>query len=222
MKFRHLELERELEWNDTTHLCELIVENKHFMRKLYKDFSVQEENSKVSITENGQSLELEKQIDVVFNPLKLNFDNRRAVTTLLKLLVKTSLSEDFYATTNSLKAKILKYLDEIVNVEDFIFEVTTDDFTVDSLAKAVNMHIISDDDDFVEVLTDYCAMMAELAGIKVFVLMNLRSLINNDELERFHHNLDNHQIDVLIIESHDYGKDKSIPRILIDEDRCEI
>lgn len=222
MKFRHLELEHELEWNETTHLCELVVENKHFMRKLYKDLSAQEENPKVFITENGKLLELEKQIDVVFNPLKLNFDNRRAVTTLLKLLVKTSLSEDFYVATNSLKAKILKYLDEIVNVEDFIFEVTTDDFAMDSLAKAVNMHIISDDDDFIEVLTDYCAMMTELAGTKIFVLINLRSLINDDELKRFHHNLDNHQIKALLVENHDYGKDENIPRILIDEDQCEI
>lgn len=222
MKFRHLELEQELEWSETTHLCELVVENRHFMRRLYEDLSVQEENPKVSITEDGKPLEFEKQIDVVFNPLRLNFDNRRAVTTLLKLLVKTSLSEDFYITTNNLKAKILKYLDEIVNVEDFIFEATTDDFAMDSLAKAVNMHIISDDDDFIEVLTDYCAMMTELAGVKIFVLINLRSLINNDELERFHHNLDNHQIRALLIENYDHGKNAKIPRILIDEDRCEI
>ena len=93
---------------------------------------------------------------------------------------------------------------------------------IDSLAKAANLHIVGDEDDFVELVTDYMAMMADLTGIKLFVFINLRSLITEDELGRLRHNLNNHQIDVLLVESLDRGVIDGVSRIVVDEDVCEI
>ena len=193
-----------------------------FLRQLLRDFTVEDPSRQISVTEKGESLHFEKDIDVILNPVKLDFNNRRAMTTLLKLLVKTSLSEDFYLSTNSLKSKIIKYLDGVVGAEDFEFEVSTNDFMIDSLAKAANLHIVGDEDDFVELITDYMAMMADLTGIKLFVFVNLRSLITEDELGRLRHNLNNHQINVLLVENLDRGVIDGVSRIVVDEDACEI
>lgn len=223
MIFRHQLLNRELEWTETAHCCELVIESPHFLRRLMKDFNYPSDSSHIAIIEQGKVLKFEKDIDFITNPLHLDFNNRRVTTTLLKMLVKTSLSEDFYMPTNSFKAKIVKYLDQIVDAENFNFEVSAaDDFTIDSIAKAADLHIVDDEDDFVTLLTDYLSMMSELANIKIFVFVNLRSLLSHDELLRFCHDLDNHQIDVLLIENHDYGKFSGISRILIDHDDCEI
>ena len=144
------------------------------------------------------------------------------MTTLLKMLVKTSLSEEFYLATNTFKSKIVKYLDELIDAEAFNFEVSTDDFTIDSSAKAVSIHIVGDEDDFVELLTDYVAMMVDLAKIKLFVFIGLRPLMTEEELVRFCHNLDNHQIDILLIESCVGETLSNVPRIIVDTDNCEI
>lgn len=223
MIFRHQLLNRQLEWSENIHCCELVVESPHFLRRLIRDLNGDGGDGRVSITDEGESLKFRRELDLIFNPLKLDFNDRRVTTTLLKMLVKTSLSEDFYSSTNILKAKILKYLDEIVDAEDFTFEVSsTDDFSIDAIAKATNLHIVGDEDDFVTLLIDYLAMMTELAEIKIFVFINLRSLLSRDELLRFCHEIDNHQVNILLIENHDYGKMEHIERILIDRDDCEI
>lgn len=222
MIFRHQALNKQLEWKPSQHLCELVMESPTFLRQLLRDLTVEDPSRQISVTERGESLHLEKDIDVILNPVKLDFNNRRAMTTLLKLLVKASLSEDFYLSTNSLKSKIIKYLDSVVGAEDFEFEVSTNDFMIDSLAKAANLHIVGDEDDFVELITDYMAMMADLTGTKLFVFFNLRSLITKKELKRLHHNLDNHQIDVLLVENLDRGALEGVSRVVVDEDTCEI
>lgn len=222
MILRHADLERELEWTETKHLCELVVENPKFLREIIKDLTIAEEEKELSLTSDGSPLKFDKDVDVIFNPLKLDFNNRRAMTMLLKLLVKTSVSEDFYLSTNNLKTKIVKYLSNIVDAGDFEFEVSTDDFTMDSIAKAVSIHIVGDEDDFVELLTDYVSMMAELASTKLFIFVNLRLLLSESDIERLHHNIDNHQIDILLLEGSAQDKLRNVDRWLVDRDLCEI
>lgn len=222
MIFRHQSLEKTLEWTEALHLCELIIENPHFLRKILRDLNADNLERSLGFSEDGKSLSFEKEIDTIFNPLKLDFNNRRAMTTLLKLLVKASLSETFYLETGKLKTKIVKYLGDLVDSENFNFEVITDEFGIDDLAKATSLHIVGDEDDFVELLTDYMSMMAELAGIKMFVFINLRTLLDDEELGRLQHNLDNHQLNVLLVENHDNGKLEQVSRILVDRDWCEL
>ncbi len=222
MILHHLDLERELEWTDTQHLCELVIENPSFLREVIKDLTISEEEKEISVSVGGKTLNFDKDVDVIFNPLKLDFNSKRAITTLLKLLLKTSLSEDFYLTTNKLKTKIVKYFSEIVDAGDFEFEVSADDFTMDSIAKAVSIHIVGDEDDFIELLTDYVSMMVELANIKLFVFVNLRSFVSDADIERFHYNLDNHQIDVLLLEGSSRGALDHVSRLVVDRDLCEI
>lgn len=222
ISFRHLSLEGELIWDESHHLAELILEEPRRLRQFLADLATNEPGESFCFSEQGKALEVGKQIEVIFNPTHLDFNNRKAMTTLIKLLVKTSVSEDFYLETGKMKTRVLKYLDEIVEAENFIFDVETGDFSVDGLAKAVNIRIASDDDDYVEMLTDYLAMMAELVGTKLFVVVNLRSMLEIEELERLRHNLDNHQIGLLLVESHDYGKLAEVARIIVDRDGCEI
>ncbi len=222
MILRHLSLHRELEWNETRHMCELVVENQKFFREIIKDLTITEEEKEVCVTINGQPLNFDKDVDVIFNPTKLDFNSKRAMATLLKLLVKTSISEDFYLTTNKLKTKIVKYFSSIVDAGAFEFEVSASDFAMDSIAKAISIHIVGDEDDFVELLTDYVSMMAELANIKLFVFVNLRSFISNNELERLKHNLDNHQIDTLLLENREKEPVRDVSRLTVDSDLCEI
>jgi len=222
MIFRHQTLDKTLEWTETVHLCELVIENPSFLRKILRDLSTAEEEQELGFIVNGQPLSFDKEVDVIFNPLKLDFNNRRATATLLKLLVKASLSENFYLETSELKTRIIKYLGRLTDHENFNFEVVTSEYGIDDLAKATNLHIVGDEDDFVELITDYMTMMSELASIKVFVFINLRTLLNIEELHRLQHNLYNHQLDVLLVESDDKSKLEQVPRIVIDQDQCEL
>ena len=223
MRFCHTDLEGEFEWRENEHIGELVIEAPKMLRELLGELSNFDGEGKVRVSDGGKAVNFGKAVEVIANPVKLDFNSRTAMTALLKMLVKASVSEDFYMPTNSIKANIVKYLDDLVNAENFEFEVSTEDFLIDALAKAANIHIVGDQDDFVELLTDYMSMMTELVGVKLFIFVNLRGILLEEEFQRLVHNVKNHQLSLLLIEECDRGKAEGIfRRILIDKDLCEL
>jgi len=225
IRLTHPSITKELTWTENQHVCELVIEAPTFFRQVTQEINFPlEDGTGLNFVDadKGDSLKMSSQVDVIYNPQKLDFNNRRAVATLWKLLVKSSNSEDFYLSTNRLKTKIVKYLGDVVDSENFGFEIVADDFTLDQIAKAVNFHIASDDEDFVEILTDYLEVMVELAKIKIFVFINLRSYMTTSDYERFIKNIINHQFDVLLIENQNRTSPDVVQKIIIDQDLCEI
>lgn len=214
--------DRELTWNEDFHAHELIIENPKYFRDLVKDFYFHnDDDSGISLTKTGKPLKFNDEVDVIINPIKLDFGNRKASTNLLKILVQASLSEDFYLETNELKTKIVRFLDNLIDSENFRFEVEAGDFNLDQIAKAVNFHVVDDEDDFVELLTNYLEMMRELAKTKLFVFIALRSFLSDEELLRFTKNIADREINILLIEDQTRPKIEPISRMTIDADLCD-
>ena len=223
IRMTHSDLQNTIEWTENSHIGELVIEAPTLFREVSRDLN--EETSDgvgLNFIEGTKTLNFSNEIEAVFNPTKLSFNNRKATSTLLKLLVKTSNSEEFYLETNKFKTKIIKYLGELIDTEGFGFEVVADDFTLDQIAKAVNLHVVGDEDDYIELLTDYMEAMTELAGIKLFVFVNLRSYIAEKETEQLIKNVLNHQFNILFIENQARAKFPEFNRIMVDKDFCEI
>lgn len=221
IRFALNETNNYLSWDENHHLNELVIESPALFRKIVKNFST-DLNESNYFTESGKQLN-SKYIDFISNPFQLNFNNKKAITTLLKLLVKQSTSESFYNETNSFKSYIIKYLDELIYAENFNFEVESDpDFSIDAIAKAINIHIVGDEDNFVDLLVDYLDMMAELSDIKLFAFLNLRAFLESEDLDVLLKSINNHQLDVLFIESQQQDVIPNTGRLIIDKDLCEI
>ena len=170
MRFVHELFSKSIEWNEYNHVSELVIESPSLFRSIIKDFTTNNEDKKLNLLDTKKPLKFETDIEVIFNPMKLDFNNRRAITALLKNMLRASLSEDFYLPTNELKTRIVKYISEIIDSENYIFEVESSDFMIDSIAKATDIHIVGDEDNFVELLTDYVSMMTELVHTKLLYL----------------------------------------------------
>ena len=223
MRLSYKNMDTKIEWNENRHINEWVIENPTIFRKIVDEMRFEsDEETNIKFFDEKKEVKPKNDVDVIFNPINLDFNTRKVTTTLQKILVKTSLSEDFYLSTNKFKTKIIKYLDEIVDTENFGFEIEADDFSIDQIAKAVNFHIVGDEDDFVELITDYLEVMTELGSIKLFVFIGLRGYLEEDELKRFTENLKDRQINVLLVENFDKGKIEDISRIVIDKDLCEI
>lgn len=222
MRFAHTELSGELNWTEDGRINELVVESPTFLRQIMESLLSGCEQGGASLVEKGKQLKFSKQVDIVVNPLKLDFNNRKAMTALLKILVKASLSEGLYMETNKFKANILKYMDQVIDSENFEFELATDEFDFGDIAKAVSLHIVDDEDDYIELLTDYMDMLSELTEVKLFIFLNLRSLISWEETLRLVENAKNHGFNILLVES---VAREALPdgnRIVVDSDLCEL
>lgn len=223
IRMTHSTLQGSIEWNENHHIGEFIIESPVLFREVGRDLNEETDDGVGLQFSNGsKTLSFSTELNAIFNPMKLDFNNRKASAALLKMLVKTSNSENYYLETNKFKTKILKYLGELIDEEGFGFEVVADDFTLDQIAKAVNFHVVGDKDDYVELLTDYMEAMTDLAGIKLFVFVNLRSYLADEDFEHLIKNVLNHQFDILLIENQARAKYEEIQRIIVDKDYCEI
>lgn len=223
IRMTHSDLQGIIEWTENNHIGEFVIEAPALFKEVSRDLN--EETSDgvgLNFIEGTKTLNFSNEIEAIFNPTKLSFNNRKALSTLLKLLVKTSNSEEFYLETNKFKTKIIKYLGELMDVEGFGFEVIADDFTLDQIAKAVNFHVVGDEDDYIELLTDYMEAMTELTGVKLFVFVNLRAYITERETEQLIKNVLNHQFNILLIENQARAKYPEFKRITVDKDFCEV
>ena len=222
MILTHQNFSQEIEWNDARYANEIIIENQKFFREFVGDFYFYDDGDrKISLSDSGKGLKFKDDVEVIINPLKLDFGNRKATVNFLKILVEGSLSEEFYLPTNRLKTKIVKYLSDVISREQFGFEVEADDFSFDQIAKAINFHVVGDEDDFVELITDYVEMMRELAKTKLFVFIALRSFVSDDELKRLIKNVDDREVNILLIEDQTREKVEGLKRLTIDADLCE-
>ena len=222
MKMRLPGFDQELVWTSTQHVNELIVENSQFFRRIIQDFYQHEDDgSGISLIDQGQALDFASDIETVINPTQLDFNNRRVTLNFFKLLTQASLNENNYLPTQELKATLASYLVDLVESTQINFQIGTDDFALTQLAKAVNLHLISDE-NFLTRLIEYQEVMRELGKVKLTVWINLRSFLTNEQLQQLLAANNERELNTLLLESTPRQPIRSLPRMIIDKQLCQI
>ena len=222
--FRHLNCQKELIWTEETHLAALVIENPINLRNFLIALTGEDESEPpFAFIADEKMLEVGTEVDVLLDPLRLNFNNRRAMTALLKRIVQTASSEDFYLRTGEVKSSVAKYLDDLIEAGDYGFVASVDEeFSVEGLAKLANLKIGGLGVNYVETLVNYLTMMTELVGVELFAIYGLGMLLDGEEFSRLCHDMENHQINLLLVEPWSGEKLRDIPKIVLDEDGCEL
>jgi len=65
-------------------------------------------------------------------------------------------------------------------------------------------------------------LVTEFEKRKMFITINMRSFVEDDEMEKFAETAIMHGYDIIAIENCAYKKLKNENRLIIDEDLCEI
>lgn len=214
--------DQEIIWHEEKLANELVIENQVYWRQAIDNLiNHQDDSDGISITVKGKAINYSDELEIITNPLGLDFNNRRVNLALQKLLTQASVSEKNYLFTQELKTKIASYLVDLVESMQINFQVSTDDFAVTQLAKAVNLHVISDDNLLAQ-LIDYQELIRELTKVKLTVFINLRSFLNDNELLKLLAANRDHQLSCLLIESTARKRLDDLPRMVIDQDLCSI
>ena len=214
--------DHDLVWTSETHVHELVVENANYWRRLIQDLVDHQDNgSGISLTHHGKALDFSTDLEVITNPLALDFNNRRVTLNFFKLLTQAALDENNYLPTQELKTTLAAYLVDLVESTQINFQVAADDFAITQLAKAVNLHLVSDD-NFLTRLIEYQEVMRQLGHIQLTVWVNLRSFLTDDELTQLLAANHERELDCLLLESTARKNLKGLPRQIIDAQLCQI
>ena len=104
---------------------------------------------------------------------------------------------------------------------DFPCSISFPKLSLSSLIKSSGA-VIESDGSISERVSDYMELVTELDKRKLFITLNMRSFIDDEEMSLFSDTVISHGYDVLMIENHAYSMLKNENRIIIDSDLCEI
>lgn len=219
MIFRHLSIDKELQF---TNFAKIVIENPTFYRDLAQDF-LSENEHKYSIESEVGKINYDN-IDFIDSPVRLDFNNRQAISALSKKVVLGAISENFYLETEKISADIKNLFLRIIDSEQFNFEIDLGDPSAENLVKILSPEIIVDQNDFFGKICQYLEVMTELVGKKVFVFLGLENFLENDEFFEFIKFCQNHELHVLSIETLEkfHGDENLYTKIIIDADLCVI
>ena len=151
----------------------------------------------------------------------LDINNGKVIKGLYENIEKLSNGEEWYIKTQKFKVELNNFLENLFYGIDFPLNHDYD-FDLSKILKAVECKFDIDQKTFAEKLIDYFSITRDFCGVKLFVLVNLKSYINEKELLDIYEYVFYNKIALLLIENQDRKRFSDVEEIIvIDQDLCE-
>lgn len=217
----HVHIETDLVLSDEA-VQILVVENAdefyHIVSELYNQFDGEDGNFVFKLKDEVVSAE--KNGIMICNPFHLDYNDKKIISLLYKVLEKESLG-DALPQYNEVVSSMIKYLEEIsFNVP---FKLSYNEPQPAEIMKVCGLKIESSYDTLLEKIICFINALIELKKCEFFVFVNLKSVLSDEKLLNLYSHCKNEKVGLLLIES-------SIIRnllpeekaVVITEDLCEI
>ncbi len=168
-----------------------------------------------------EPVEIFKKIELITNPLHLDWSNRTLQNKLQRVLEKIAISEDHYLRTNRILSAIEAYGSVII--EDVALPVEMcNEIDLTKLIKLLEVTFITDTKCLAEELIEYIKLVKDMTDISCFMIVNISNFINNESLIEFQKNMEYEHINVLYLEAAFKEEVWKCPVRIYDKDLCEI
>lgn len=201
---------------------ELIIENQQFFRAFIEDINlgIAGFSSKIQLSLKDKPVDLSKYALVITEYAPLQLNKKTLITKIIQSLEKEALNESNYVETMEIIAQIERYL--LGLTLSLPCEIEFGKISIGVLIKAMSPEIVESGKTTIEKLFDFMELVRELEKDKVYVLVNIRSYISDDEMESFLSTALSHDHKILLVESQARNKLAMTKRLIIDKDLCEI
>lgn len=220
MRFVYPLITEEFE-TDRGYFNTIVVENQPFLCEIIEDLCNQKngDEGKAVVSENNVPLSISKNVEIIdrFIPFELN--TKPIISGICSVLESCAYNEINYSRTNEILAELERYLYDISM--DVPCSVCFDAITISSIIKHSGVGIDIKGAGIAEKLCEYMELVTELDRKKLFFVINLRSFINDMDMQNFIQTVLMHGYHVIAIENHSYSKLINEKRIIIDSDMCE-
>ena len=200
----------------------IIIENQRLLYEIVLDISAQTEGleGKAILSDNNKMLSFDKKCELISQFAPFDINRKNLLTKISSVTVKKAAEEKFFMRTSEFLADWERYLMEISFDMVGNFEFTK--ISADSLVKASGLQIENNYESLGEKLLDYFELVREYDAAKLFVLVNLRSFMSDEETEKFTEDVLRRELQILMLE----GSERKIlqfeKRYIVDNDLCVI
>jgi CRISPR-associated protein Csn2 len=200
----------------------LIIENQRllysFIEELY--YQIEGKEGKVILSEDNHEIKIAQKVELLQQFIPFEINSKKLLTKLAAKLEKELIREDNYMDTMNLLAGIENHIDNVTIDFPCSFEYST--LSVAYLVKMLGLRVVSDKIKNIETILEYMKLTREVDNDKLFVLVNMRSYFDDDDMQEFINTVIAHKYQILFVESSCRKKLVYEHRIVIDQDLCEI
>lgn len=194
------------------------IEHPAFATELISDFQKQiaGEDGKCLFVDSDKEVSFAKQIEVILNPFELDFSSKKIQTKLFKELQNISIesqTEEFAAVRQA----VYNYLDTMIESAPYPIQYN-EEFDENAIFRMVGIQISHSDEGFVDNIVSYIKVLSRLCGIKLFIILNLTSLLTEQQWQLFEVELKYLEIYVMCIEV--VTNRKICSNLIVDSDLC--
>lgn len=222
MKLVHSELSGKL-LKDKTIFTEWIIESPElfarYLQELYGQYAKCE--GKFVLSQNIKELDISKYVEIITDPFAVDLNGRKIINKLYTELNELSKTEMMYTKTLQLAQHIQEYLLDLESNTNHILQFNGE-MDVTGLLKTMDVKIEDCTEKFFERLVCYIKNVIGVLSVKVFVFINLRSYLTNNQMEELIQEITYQEVHALFIENQERTCLKGGIRYIIDKDGCEI
>ena len=222
MFFWHINIETPLELSNEEVLV-LILENATDFYSKVNDFIgiFNGQENGLSFWDESKPVHPEKVGELIPNIFSFEFNNKKVLNLLFKRIEEDFFNGQSIISLGEINSKIICLLNGLTL--DFPFATTFDELSIQTLLKASNVALEEEYDTLLEKIICYLNVLAELKNLKFFVFVNIKSVLEDEDLEKLYYHCQKEKISLLLIESVKIRP--LLPQekaIIITKDLCEI
>lgn len=203
-------------------ICTVVVENQRMLYNIIEDIErqIQGLEGESVLSEDNKILRMDKYAEQLMQFMPFDLNKKTLINRIVSYMQKIAVDEIHYEKTREFLAAWEKYC------YDLEFELPVSlEFTkvnIESLLKSSGITISDDYDSLAEKVLDYIHLVECFECKKLFILVNMRSFVGNEEMQEFINNAVSRHYEVVLLDNREYPLLKNEKRYIIDADMCEI
>lgn len=210
-----------IEFRDNV-VSSLVIENPRLLRDYVQGLydAVTEGEREFVLSEDGKDLRIGDELELIDRLVPFDLNSKTLTAALLKRLEKIALQPENRLESARLVAEFVNYVNRLSM--EVSHEIECEKETIGVLLKALGPRFADDDTSLSNRVLDYMRLMRDFAGRHIFVFVNARSYLSDNELSEIFDIALSEKLRVLLIDSSAKGLLPNEDRLLIDDDLCEL
>lgn len=208
--------------NPSDGIVELVVENRGCLLKLLTmiDAQIKGEEGSIILSKSNDVIPLSKNAELIDSFISFDINRKNLVNKLHGRMSENAVDEFNYENTMRIISQLEAYLFDIT--DNLGGSIQFPHVSVDSIIKASGACFDVNYESIVEELSDYMELVREYDRDKLFILYNLRSIVDDADINLFNETAQRKGYAIILIESVERTKLNGINRFIIDNDLCLI
>ncbi len=200
----------------------LVIEHPKLLYRLLSDIQSQMEGDegKAVLSEKHKIIPIRKKLELLTQFVPFDLNKKNIVHSICSRIEKNAMEGEWYERT----MRLMTELETLLYDTSFSLPGGIDfpKININTILKSAGVEIREDQESLCEKILDYMELVNEYEEEKLFLIVNLRSYVDDGEMSYFFDTLLRKHYHAIIIDSSEHIALSNEERFIVDSDFCEI